>query len=325
MLIRRSFRSSCVLALFGIVWALPARAQTLEDSVHMQLDALNAKSSAYAKHLASGRVIAVRPDQPMNTLSVIKIPVMILAYRDAEAGRLKLDERYTIRPEDMRRGSGLLQRFAPGISPTYRDIITQMIITSDNSATDIMIHKVGLARVNEMLQSLGYKDTRLRMTTGDLFRGLWVQLDPKYASLTDREVFDRGAPSDSAAAARRFTFEGDSTKWLGRSTAREMTRMLEQIYNGELASKEHSQEMLTILGWQLYSSRLPQRISFRASVAHKTGDFPPFAGNDVGIIRYSGGPYIISVFTNQNRGSFFELEGTLGRIAEKLLNSWGGH
>ena len=61
---------------------------------------------------------------------------MILAYRDAEAGRLDLDARYRVRPEDMRRGTGLLQTFAAGIAPTYRDIITQMIVTSDNSATD---------------------------------------------------------------------------------------------------------------------------------------------------------------------------------------------
>ena len=69
----------------------------------------------------------------------------------------------------MRRGSGLLQTFAPGIEPTYRDIITQMIITSDNSATDIMIDTVGLDRVNQLLEDLGYPETRLQYTTGELF------------------------------------------------------------------------------------------------------------------------------------------------------------
>src|ERR1051325_7431864 len=223
--------------LAGLVSAASVAAQTpsnAEATIRARLDSLDARSSFYTKQLSSGKEVAIRADEPMNTASVIKIPVMVLAFRDAEAGKLNLDERYTIRQEDTRGGTGLLRSFAPGLSPTYRDIITQMIITSDNTATDIMIHKVGLARVNELLQSLGYKDTRLRMTTGDLFRGLWVQLDPKYATLTDREVFAKGAPGDSAAAARRFIFEGDSTKWLGRSTAREMTRMLEQIYNGEL-------------------------------------------------------------------------------------------
>ena len=51
-------------------------------------------------------------------------------------------------------------------------------------------------------------------------------------------------------------------------------------------------------------------------MAHKTGDWPPYAGNDVGILYYEGGPTVIAVFTNQNTGDFIELESTLGRIAE---------
>lgn len=296
--------------------------RALQDTVRAQLDALPAKSSIYAHNLAGGQTLAVRADEPMNTLSVIKIPVMVLAFRDAEAGRLDLDRRYTIRPEDLRRGSGLLQTFAPGLQPTYRDIITQMIVTSDNTATDIMIRMVGLERVNRMLDSLGYKQTRLRRTTGDLFRGVWVRADPRNASMSDRDVFEKGFPNDSLAERRSFAFEGDSAEWLGRSTARETVRLLEQIYRGELASKEHSQEMVRILGDQFYSSRLPRRIEFRAGVAHKTGDWPPYAGNDVGLLFYRGGPSVVAVYTNQNRGSFYTLEETIGRIAEELIDRW---
>src|SRR5439155_18620564 len=143
-----------------------------------RLDSLDAHSTFYVKQLSTGREVAIGADEPMNTASVIKTPVMILAYRDADASRLNLDERYTIRPEDVRRGSGLLQTFAVGLQPTLRDVITQMIITSDNTATDIMIAKVGRARVNHMLDSLGYRETRLNMATGELFRAVWTALDP---------------------------------------------------------------------------------------------------------------------------------------------------
>ncbi len=80
--------------------------------------------------------------------------------------------------------------------------------------------------------------------------------------------------------------------------------------------------MIGILRRQFYSSRLPQRIRYRAAVAHKTGDWPPYAGNDVGLLYYDGGPTVVAVFTNQNRGDFFELEATLGQIAEDILDSW---
>ncbi len=317
-------------ALFVLAMAAPGAAAlacagggaTLEERVRAELDALDARTSFYARHLPSGREIAIRADEPVNTLSIIKIPIMVLAYQDAERGLLDLDERHPIRPEELRRGSGLLQTFAPGLAPTYRDLITQMIITSDNTATDIMIERLGLERVNAMLAGLGYSETRLQARTGDLFRGVWELVDTANAALTDREVFERGFPSEPGLDAKIFAFEGDPTEWLGRSTAREMSHLLEQIVNGEVVSREHCDEMLAILGRQFYSSRLPRYIRFQARVAHKTGDWPPIAGNDAGLIYAEGGPIVVAVFATQNRGDFYELEDTEGRIARMLLNSW---
>ena len=98
--------------------------------------------------------------------------------------------------------------------------------------------------------------------------------------------------------------------------------MLEAIEEGEFASPESSDEMISILRRQFYSSRLPQQLRGRASIAHKTGDWPPPAGNDVGILYYEGGPTVVAVFTNQNQGDFFELEAALGRIAVDVVDSW---
>ncbi|MCC6929123.1 MAG: serine hydrolase [Gemmatimonadaceae bacterium] len=305
------------------VHVAPAGAQgNLQSYVTQALNSLSAKSSIFAKHLPSGRTIELRADVPMNTLSVIKIAVMLQAFRDVEGGKLKLTDRYVIRPEDLRRGSGLIQTFDAGLNPTYRDLIEQMIITSDNTATDIMIRTVGLARVNTMLAQLGFRETRLNRTTGDLFREVWIRADAKNATMTDREVYERGFPNDAKSSERSFTLEGDSTRWLGRTTAREMATLLEGILSAKYASKLSSDVMIGMLRRQFYASRLPQRIQYRASVAHKTGDWPPIAGNDVGIIFYEGGPAIVSVFTNQNTGDFFELESTLGRIAEQVITLW---
>ena len=321
---------SLAAAVLGVQLPPPptagARLSPLEGTILGRLDSLPAQSSFYAKDLRTGREVAIRADVPMNTASVIKIPVMILAFRDAEAGRLNLDERHTITAGEQRRGSGLLQTFAVGLQPTYRDIITQMIITSDNTATDIMIAKVGLPRVNRLLDSLGYRDTRLRMSVGETFRQVFVAADPKFASLSDREIYERGFPNDSAAERRNAAFVQDSTKWLGRTTAREISRLLEQLERGQLASATSTTAMRRILRQQLYASRLPQRISFRAGIAHKTGDWPPLLGNDVGIIYppAPAGPLVIAVFTNGNTGPFYQLEATEGRVAEDVLNAWAG-
>ena len=99
--------------------------------------------------------------------------------------------------------------------------------------------------------------------------------------------------------------------------------MLEQILENELTDESATLEMIDMLSRQLYSSRLPQRERFQGvSVTHKTGDWPPIAGNDVGILFYEGGPAIVSVFTNHNTGDFFELEATLELIAEDIVTAW---
>ncbi len=296
--------------------------RALQTRFEGMLDALPAKSSMYAKHLPSGKEVEIRADAPMNTLSVIKIPIMVQAFQDAEAGRLDLDERYIVRPEDRRRGSGLLQTFAPGLAPSYRDILTQMIITSDNTATDIMMARVGHDRVNALLEERGYEQTRLLASTGELFRRVWELQDADHAQLTDAEVFERGFPSDPDASKRSFAFEGNSAEWLGRSTAREMSRLLEELYEAKLTSEASRDAMMEILQRQFYSSRLPRFIRFDAGVAHKTGDWPPIAGNDVGILLYEGGPTVISVFVNQNTGDFTKVEETIGAIAEALVDAW---
>ena len=296
----------------------------LAATIQARLDSLQAISSFYAKDLKTGREIAIRADVPMNTASVIKMPVMVRAYRDAEAGKLDLDGRHVVRPEELRRGSGLIQTFAPGLNPTWRDLITQMIITSDNTATDLLIGAVGQDRVNQLLDSLGYSVTRLRMTTGDLFKAIWVLADSANRKMSHREVFERGFPSDSGMGTRLFQVAQDSTWWLGAMTARETGRMLEELEQGKLAGSKGTEEMRSIMRRQFYSSRLPQRLAFAVSIGHKTGDIPPVLGNDVGIMYTPSGPIVIAVFVNQNRGDFFLVESAIGNVARDIAQAWGG-
>ena len=295
----------------------------LEADLAGHLDSLQARTSLYAKDLTTGREIAIRADEPMNTASVIKLAIMVLAYRDAEAGRLDMDARRALRPEDFRGGTGVLRQFEAGLQPTYRDLVTQMIVTSDNTATDIMIGTLGLDRINRMLDSLGYVETRLRTTTGAAFRGTWEQLDTANVRLSDREVFERGFPTDSGAAARNFAYTQDSTRWLGRTTARETGRLLEQIERGELAGPGATEAMRQTLLGQVFHSRLPTRLPEGTRVGHKTGDWPPALANDVGIIYTVRGPIVVAVFASDNRGDFLSLEGAIGVVARDLFEAWG--
>ena len=96
------WRSSAPLTLLVLTLCVPAKTPTpspttaatvssLEATIRARLDSLPAHSTFYAKQLSTGREVAIRADEPMNTASVIKIPVMILAFRDADAGKLNLE------------------------------------------------------------------------------------------------------------------------------------------------------------------------------------------------------------------------------------------
>ena len=296
---------------------------SLKNKIQQQLAKLNAQTTFFAKHLNSSEMIAIRENEPVNTMSVIKIPIMLLAYQDAEAGKINLSQRYQIQPEDFRGGSGILQTFDLGVCVSYRDLITQMIITSDNTATDILIKTLGLERINNMLSKLEFSKTRLHKTIGEMFHREWEITDPINKKLSNREVFELGFPSDKESTTRAQMMFNDPNEWLGTTTAYEIADILEKIQNGSIVSRQYSDEMLALFQKQFYRSRLPSQIQYQVKVGNKTGDWEPIVGNDVGIIYSQSGPIIIALFVTKNYSDYFEVASTHGNIAKALLENWG--
>ena len=257
------------------------------------------KAGIWVKHLTTGETAGIRDGEFFNSASVIKIPVLVLAFQMADKGTLNLDERITIRKEDIRGGSGIFRYHDAGLQPTFRDVLLQMVITSDNTATDLAIAKVGgVARVNAWLKESGYADgNRLTQTTGELFA--------KYNGL---------APSDD----RNAKTNGDRAYWLGEISPRGVGVMLEAIEKKTIASKAACDDMLRMMrAQQAGARRLNHFIS--VPVAHKTGDFPPVLANDVGIIYARSGPIVVSFLGNAITGNYGEAEDRIGRFAQQLL------
>jgi beta-lactamase class A len=158
MMIRRSLAVAPFAILALVSHTAAQRPTGLQSLLDAELARFPAKAGIHVKHLETGEEAMVRGDEVFNSASVIKIPVMVLAYQLAEKKTLSLDARVTVGTDDFRGGSGVLRYHDPGLQPTIRDLITQMIITSDNSATDLMIARVGgVAAVNAWLQSNGYR------------------------------------------------------------------------------------------------------------------------------------------------------------------------
>ena len=340
----------CVVAVLS-VWIARGDAQAtrtaLSVALEAELDRFPARTSIYLKHLTTGEEAAVRAADSFNSQSVIKVPIMIRAFQLAEAGRLDLDERVTLRRADLRDGTGIFQYADLGLAPTVRDLLLQMIITSDNTATDQMTTRVGgVDGLNTWLAQSGYS-MRMVNRGHEYRRKLLARLDPRLAAITaeettglqyamsDNSVFEHYRPlftgpraawldvvrdpanRRSHADNQRKLMVEDRNYWLGDMSAHEIGRMLEGIERGTIASPESCATMRTFLRRQLAGSRrLPHFID--VPVGHKTGDSGNIA-NDVGIIYAGSGPIVIALLASGITGSYGEAEDRIGRIAKLVV------
>ena len=174
----------------------PARSRRrLQRLLQAELSRIPAKAGIYVKHLKTGETASVLPDEKFNSASVIKIPVLVMAYQMAEKSTLDLNARVTIAKGDKRGGSGVLRYHDAGLQPTLRDVMTQMIITSDNTATDIAIARVGgVPAVNAWLKANGYAPAlKLNGTILEVFRNRYMLADPRASTLTADDVYGLGS------------------------------------------------------------------------------------------------------------------------------------
>lgn len=284
-----------LLLLAGLAGAEPAR---LRQNIERITKSVNARWGVYVKVLETGEEIAINADVQMDTMSTIKIPLMIEAFRQVEAGKFGLADKVTLTEAMKRPGTGILRSLDAGAVVTVKDTLMLMNIVSDNTATDILFERVGgVGPVNALMESYGLKATRATTPSSGWFAAL------------------RAAPSPA-------DFHREGKHAYGLSSAREMGVLLEKIARGQAVSKPASEMMLQMLRGQVYSSRLPKYVTgFR--VAHKTGDFLPYIGNDVGIFESPNRNIIVCVFTAGHFGVGAQLEDAIARIGELIANHYG--
>ncbi|HEY6968994.1 MAG TPA: serine hydrolase [Candidatus Angelobacter sp.] len=224
-------------------------------AVDQQLDGVLAVA---IKDLTSEEEFFINPDEVMPQASSIKITVLAELYRQAQQGKLKLKDEYVVRKEDLVPGSDIMLGLTPGTTRlTLRDLATMMIAVSDNSATNVLIDRVGLDNVNLMLEGQGLHVTRLR-----------------------RKMMDLKAASEGRENV---------------STPREMMTLLDTIYRGKLLNKEMTEDYFKVLSTHKDSALL-QGLPDDVIAASKPGELEAVR-NDSGIIFVKNRPYVLCVMT----------------------------
>ena len=279
--------------------------------------AVSADWGVYIKPLDGREEVTINADQMMDTMSVIKVPLLVDAFRLVDAGKLNLADRIVMTKADKRFGTGVLRTLDPGLNLSVRDAIELMIIQSDNTGTDMTFSRVGgPAHVNQTMHELGLNSIKAVGTAFDWFRALAAASDPSWEKLTPEELFTRGFPKNQTEAEiERFHFDGKHP--FGLSSARDMGRLLEMIASNRAASQKSCEEMIRIMGRQQFRTRIPKYL-WDVQSPHKTGDFPPHIANDVGYIQTDKATVVVVFLSAHHRGNYSELEDAIARMSEQV-------
>ncbi len=278
----------------------------LRTNVEQIAKSVDTNWGIYIKCIDTSEEIALNADRVMDTMSVIKVPLMVEAFRKIESGKFSLQDRYTLKGIDRRPGTGVLRRLDDGMVLTIKDLLTLMTIVSDNTATDVIFEKVGgTGPVNQLMRSYGLETIRATGTADAWFKAL-------------------------AAAPSAAEFHNQGKTQFGLSSPREMGKLLEKIALGEAVSKKASDQMIEIMNGQMYRTQIPRYVGgFQPT--HKTGDMVPFIANDVGLLINSKHRVVVSIFTEKHDlapgfptnlvGNY--VEDGIARIAEQVANYFG--
>ncbi len=208
---------------------------------------------------ATGDRISVRGRTVFTQASAIKLPILVELLRQVETGEQNLDEVVTLAASDIVLGSGVLQQLTPGkVSLSLRDVATLMVTVSDNTATNMIIDRVGMAKVGAEMARLGLSSTKLQRKMQD--RTAWEE---------NRENL---------------------------STPDEQARLLELLLEGEILSAKSREEIDRILTIPK-PGQLRTLLPDGTKIAHKTGTLSGVVV-DVGIVYLKDRPFIVSAMGN---------------------------
>jgi beta-lactamase class A len=240
--------------------------------------------------LDAGLTLTWNEREVFPTASTLKVPLLYEVYRQADAGKIDLAERVTLRHADRVPGSGVYQHHDEGLQPTIRDLAELMITVSDNWATDIIYRRLGRERIAAMLHELGLTQTSLPLTIRELFCAL-AELDPGDPTVTWEYL--REFLKDYDPKPANIGMLPDPRNDV--SSPADMVRLLGIIHRGEGLTPESRDAMIEILKHQNFSSIIPFRLPTDAGIetAHKTGSLRGIR-NDVGIVYSPAVSYAIA-------------------------------
>ncbi|MGD9963307.1 MAG: serine hydrolase, partial [Thermoplasmata archaeon] len=255
----------------------------------------------YVRHVESGKEVAVDADKIFPLASIFKLGVMVETFRQVEEGSITLDERIELEPKHYCIGEGVLQYMAPGLMPTVGDLLALMIISTDNTASEMLWKRIGIQRVNMMMRELGLAKTSIYIPYRESFlmsmgvgpfknmtipeaarkwKGMSNMERMKALNETERESAGLSIDDFRQKYERIYGSKAEKKLKLQRvydeafdnlGTPREIGMLLEKILKNEAVSPKASESMLRLLMKQKDETAMSYLLSPDIPVALKSG------------------------------------------------------
>lgn len=260
-------------------------------------EVFSGRLGVYMQNLASGEAYAWKADEPWYLASLVKVPVAAQVLAEHQAGRLALDERITLTRSDYVDGAGPVNWHDPGTPISIGYLLEQMITVSDNTASDMLIDRVGLAAVNTRVTSMVAASGGRPDQIGPISKlvgvrqGVYGQLHPDaqglggldFMALRKHSVSQRPVALARVLSVRQDAFAQpdydsafDAYEATGENvgTLRAFGDVLASLHHGGMTdlNSEQRQTLLAIMSRTSSGERrLKQGLGSDIHFAHKTG------------------------------------------------------
>ena len=241
------------------------------------IEGFQGRIGIYIKDLSTGEEWGIDSDGVYRPASTIKICILWELFYQANMNNLSLDEKIIVKEEDIVKGSGILKELNAGKELTLKELAILMIVISDNTATNVLMDRLGTGNINNSMKDLGLKNTLLG----------------RKMMLPNPEKI----PSPNTTSPR------------------DMGMVLEAMINTDKISVNLKNQMLDILKRQQKNGNIPAMLPRGTVFAHKGGGLPTVS-HDVGILMLDDKNIIIASMNEdfQNRYDAQILHNKIGRL-----------
>lgn len=260
--------------------------------------------SLHAVRLSDGRDISHDADRPHVLASVVKVPIGLEFYAQADVGLLDPRDTVTLEPELRTPGPVGISQFEDSVTMSLRDLSYLMLTISDNAATDVVTAAVGIWAVNDRLKAVGCRDTVVAESLKAMLDGVATDLGHRdYSELAAAQNGDMGPDVQAMAIdpERIDRCRALDPAQTSRTTARDATRLLAAVWGGTAAGPGACATLRHVMSQQV-TRRLARAVRDGGTLEAKSGGLFRRVRNEIALITDPGGEvYSVAVLTRAHQ------------------------